>query len=156
MPTQLVMFEPYQPPTKDDDVTWKSLEFLHLGGMTLRTGTFRSSDGTNNKFTAPVLKKIFDKVDKPLPIYLTHDGAGNVFDNAKRPILAYAYKLGMTKDCGQILFQAFAMDPASRQLMAFEGYDCTSAEVDVITDDKGDIVDGTLMGIAAVPVPAIQ
>jgi len=128
---------------------------MAVGGMTLRTGMFRSGDGEMNNFTPEVLRKIFSKISHPIPIYLTHDGAGNIYDNVKRPVLGYAYKFGLQLAGNQILFQAFLMDPASKQLVAFSGYDCTSAEVDV-TKAGADVVDGVLTGIAAVPVPAIS
>jgi len=133
-------------------VEWHSLGVMAAEGMSLRVGAFRASDGEVVEFSSDVLKKIFNKVKDPVPMYLTHKDAGT--DKA-RVVLGHAVKLGLEADGDKVHYKALMMDPAFKMVYA-EGYDDTSAEIDPIRDDAGNIIDGTLTGIAVVPNPAIS
>lgn len=136
-----------------EDVAWKSVEILSVDGMTLRTGAFRASDKEVVEFTPDVIKKIYDKIKSPIPIYLTHKGADAGVYN--RPTLGFAFKFGVGKVGTELAYQSYLFDVNSKSLIAGDGFDSTSAEVDIIRDDKGNVVDGTLTGIALVTDPAI-
>ncbi len=138
-----------------DNIKWKSVDVLHAEGMTVRCGTFRSMDGTVAEFTPPIIQKMFDKIDKPIPIYYTHDGAGQLL--LTRVPIGYAVKFGVDPMSHQLLYQAFLFDEDSKKYIFADGCDCTSAEVDFQMDDLTKLpVDATLNGIAIVPVPAIK
>jgi hypothetical protein len=136
-----------------DNIEWRSLDVTAAEGMSLRVGTFLASDGEPVEFTQDVLKKVFSKVTKPVPMYLTHKDAGTGKD---RVILGHAVKLGITPQYDSIHFKALMMDPTFK-LMYASGYDDTSAEITPIRDEAtGRIVDGVLTGFAVVPNPAIS
>lgn len=134
-----------------NDVEWRSLDVMAAEGMSLRVGTFKSSDGTPVEFTSDMLRKVFAKVKAPLPMYLTHKDAGT---GKERQILGHAVKLGLEASGDKIHYKAIMMDP-SFKLMYASGYDDTSAEIDIIRDEVGNPIDGTLTGFAVVPNPAI-
>jgi hypothetical protein len=135
-----------------DSIEWKSLDVTAAEGMTLRVGAFKASDGEVVEFSPDVLKKIFSKVDKPIPMYLTHKDAGT---GMPREVLGHAVKLGLETEGDKVHYKALMMDP-NFKLMYASGYDDTSAEITPIRDDAGTIIDGTLTGIAVVPNPAIS
>jgi hypothetical protein len=138
-----------------EDIKWKSVDVLHAEGMTVRVGAFRSMDGTVAEFTPPIIQKMFEKLDKPIPIYYTHDGAGKPL--VTRVPIGYAVKFGIDPMSHKLLYQAFLFDEESKKYIFADGCDCTSAEVDFKIDDLTKVpVDATLNGIAIVPVPAIQ
>jgi len=134
-----------------DSVEWHSLGVMSAEGMSLRVGAFKASDGEVVEFSSEVLKKIFSKVQDPVPMYLTHKDAGT---GKPRTVLGHAVKLGLEHDGDKIHYKALMMDPTFKMMYA-SGYDDTSAEIDPIRDDAGNIIDGTLTGIAVVPNPAI-
>lgn len=135
-----------------NDVEWRSLDVVAAEGMSLRVGAFKSSDGTIVEFSPEMLRKVFAKAVNPLPMYLTHKDAGS---GLPREVLGHAVKLGLEAQGDKIHFKAIMMDP-SFKLMYASGYDDTSAEIDIIRDDVGNVVDGTLTGFAVVPNPAIS
>lgn len=135
-----------------DNIEWRSLDVTAAEGMSLRVGTFRASDGEPIEFTQEVLQKVFSKVTKPVPMYLTHAGAGT---GKPREVLGHAVKLGLELRGNKIHYKALMMDPKFKEVYAL-GYDDTSAEVTPIRDETGRIVDGELTGIAVVPNPAIS
>lgn len=135
-----------------NDVEWRSLDVMAAEGMSLRVGAFKSSDGTIVEFSPDMLKKVFAKVKDPLPMYLTHKDAGT---GKPREVLGHAVKLGLEANGDKIHFKAIMMDP-SFKLMYASGYDDTSAEIDIVRDEVGNVVDGTLTGFAVVPNPAIS
>ena len=135
-----------------EDIQWRSCDVTAAEGMSLRVGSFRASDGEVVTFEPPVLQKIFAKVNAPLPMYCTHKDAGT---GKPRVVFGHAVKVGLGAQSDSIHFRALMMDPAFKGLYA-GGYDDTSAEVDLIRDETGTIVDGTLTGFAVVPNPAIS
>lgn len=135
-----------------DNIEWRSLDVTAAEGMSLRVGAFKASDGEVVEFTSDVLKKIFSKVTKPVPMYLTHKDAGT---GQPRTVLGHAVKLGLELQGDKVHYKALMMDPEFK-LMYASGYDDTSAEITPIRDETGTIVDGELTGIAVVPNPAIS
>lgn len=135
------------------DITteWKSVPVFEVGGMTLKTGKFRSNDGTEVDLSPEVIEKIFSKADKPVPFYFTHANAGS----AERYTLGFAYKYGLDKESHTLEYKAFAYDPTLTEKYAIQGFDSTSAEVDLKKGPDGSYVDGTLTGIALTNVPLI-
>jgi len=138
-----------------DNIEWKSVDVIHTEGMTVRVGAFRSMDGTVAEFTPPIIQKMFAKITKPIPIYYTHDGAGNILTT--RVPLGYAVKFGIDPMSHSLLYQAFLFDEDTKKYIFAEGCDCTSAEVDFEINDLTKMpTDATLNGIAIVPIPAIK
>lgn len=137
-----------------NDITteWKSVPVFEVGGMTLKTGKFRANDGTEVELSPEVIEKIFSKVDKPVPFYFTHANAGEL----ERYTLGFAYKYGYDKDTHKIEYKAFVYDPTIREKYATQGFDTTSAEVELIQGPDGTYTDGTLQGIALTNLPGID
>jgi len=135
------------------DITteWKSVPVFEVGGMTLKTGKFRAGDGTEVDLSPEVIEKIFSKADKPVPFYFTHANAGST----ERYTLGFAYKYGLDKESHTLEYKAFAYDPTLTEKYAIQGFDSTSAEVDLKKGPDGSYVDGTLTGIALTNVPLI-
>lgn len=135
------------------DITteWKSVPVFEVGGMTLKTGKFRAGDGTEVDLSPEVIEKIFSKADKPVPFYFTHANAGST----ERYTLGFAYKYGLDKESHKFEYKAFAYDPTLAEKYALQGFDATSAEVDLVKGPDGAYVDGTLTGIALTNVPMI-
>lgn len=135
-----------------DNIEWRSLDVTMAEGMTLRVGSFRASDGEVVTFAPDALRKIFSRVSTPLPMYDTHKGANT---NQPRKVFGHAVKIGLETTGDHICYKALMMDPSFKLAYA-SGSDDTSAEIDPIRDEAGNIIDGTLTGIAVVPNPAIS
>lgn len=136
------------------DITteWKSVPVFEVGGMTLKTGKFRSNDGTEVELSPEVIEKIFSKADQPVPFYFTHANAGQT----ERYSLGFAYKYGLDRESHKMEYKAFAYDQSLLEKYAIQGFDATSAEVDLIKGPDGAYVDGTLTGIALTNLPGID
>ncbi len=125
---------------------------FEVGGLTLKTGKFRSNDGTEVELSPEVIEKIYSKVDTPVPFYFTHANAGEL----ERYTLGFAYKYGLDKEAHRMEYKAFLYDPTLKEKYAIEGYGSTSAEVDLIQDEDGKFVDGSLTGIVLTNLPSID
>lgn len=133
----------------DDGIEWKGAEVLDISGMTLKCGTFTGADGQPTSFTQDLLRKIFDKLNKPIPFYFTHGHGG------EKVKIGYAHKFGFDKLNNKLLYKSFVFEDGVKEKIVLNDYDDTSAEVDFKTDELGVPIDATLTGIALVPNPAI-
>lgn len=124
---------------------------FEVGGVTLRTGKFRSNDGTEVELSPEVIEKIYSKASKPVPFYFTHANAGS----QERYTLGFAHKYGLDKDRKALEFKALVYDPTLTEKYVLGGYDSTSAEVDLVKGPDGSYIDGVLTGIALTNLPGI-
>ena len=134
----------------------KSSVILRVNGNMITSGTYTSSDGTEVKFTPELIRKIFSKVKDHVPYYITHEGAP-IVSGAKdeRVPVGYAYKVGLSDDSSETTHEGFVFDAGAKQRVSSD-CDNVSPEIDFVTDDDGNVIDGTLTGLAFVPNPAIN
>ncbi len=131
------------------DRIWKTVDALHVDGASIRAIPVRDNHGKLTPWKPSIIEKIYNKIKGPLPFYIEHDEHA-IF---RQPV-GYGVKFGITEDHNDITYNGFVFDDTAIKQIIEEGYNCISPEVDNTYDEKGELIDSTLLAMAFVKNPA--
>lgn len=124
----------------------RSVNIFEVEGLLFNGGHATDSKGENYNFPPAVVEKIYNNIHSGIHCEINHGGSR----------VGYVHKWWLTESRQDIGYNAIVYDPQGMVAIRDEGYSAGSPDLDLVIDDEGTVIDGTLKALAFVKDPAMD